>query len=143
MRLTTLLVASCLLLTNISLANDQPMPFPQETYDQYRCLAKGTGIIDPPYGCQFSFLVMYEANFNYLYFVFDYPLDPGQEDELDSYQNRFSLAWNIGHFELNGQNWSVVAMPITGEPRAMVGVFLGHLRKQSFVSDLRPLTLEL
>jgi hypothetical protein len=136
MRFTCLTVICILLLASYSLANKQPITPFQESEEQYQCLARGTGVIEPPYEEVFQFLLVYQPEPGYLHFTFDHPLDPDQQGELVEYEAKHDLIWSTCYFELEGQTWSVVTTTVTGEPQALARVFLDHLRRLRFISSL-------
>ncbi len=126
----------CLLLASYALANNQPSTLFQESEEQFECLNRGTGVIEPPYEELVQFLLVYQPESGYLHFVFDHPLDPDQEEALADYAAKNSLTWSVCYFELEGQTWSVITTSVAGEPQKFARVFLSHLRRLSFISSI-------
>jgi hypothetical protein len=142
MRFACLTVICILLLASYSLAKNQPTnPF-QESEEQFLCLVRGTGVIEPPYEEVVQFLLVYQPELDCLHFVFDHPLDPDQESELADYQAKHDLTWSVCYFELEGHTWSVITAPSTGEPQKLAGVFLSQLCHLSFISTISPFGTE-
>ncbi len=113
------------------LANHESViPDYQAFSDKYQNLARGRGIIGPPYQETFEYLLVFEPG--WLHFVFSHPLDPSQSQEVDEYRLKFHLDWNVCCLEIADQNWTVISMPIKGDAEFLSISFLGQLKQLTF-----------
>lgn len=129
-------VIACLfLLTNSVLASYEPTkPNYQTSGEEYQTLARGSGVIEPPYQETFEYLLVSEPG--WLHFVFSYPLDPGQAQEVEEYQDQFHLNWKVCGLEIAGQPWTAISMPVEDDNKNLITSFLQHLRRFSFFVSL-------
>lgn len=128
---TFFLLFSLFLLANSVFANHESVV---PTYDEldykYQNFARGKGIIGPPYQETFEYLLVFEPG--WLHFVFSHPLDPSQAFEVEAYQAKHHLNWNICCLEIAGQTWTAISMPVENNPRFLAVSFLNHIKKLSF-----------
>ncbi len=105
----------------------------QGTTCNYQTLARGNGVIGAPYQEDFEYLLILEPG--WLHFVFSHPLDPGQSQEVDDYQENLKLNWNICFLEIAGQDWTAISVPVSGDYKSLSVFFLKQLRQLTFFVD--------
>ena len=127
-------LAYLLLLSNLTLANYESIRLESYGIDKYQSLARGSGIIGPPYQEDFEYLLVFEPG--WLHFVFDYPLDPGQLEELDEYQASLHLNWIVSCLKINDQHWTSISVPVAKDSRSLSASFLQQLSQLTFFVDL-------
>lgn len=122
----------CLLVCpSFTLANYESYDFTyQNTVCKYQTLARGNGVIGAPYQEDFEYLLIFESG--WLHFVFSHPLDPGQNQEVNYYQESLKLDWNICFLEIAGQDWTAISVPVSGDYKLLSVSFLEQLRQLTF-----------
>lgn len=105
------------------------------SYNNVQCLTQGRGVISP-YQIDFVYLVLYEAP-DQVYLVFSYPLDPTQRQELADYQRKQKLSWDIRLLQIDDLYWTAIGLTVTSDIQTVTKSILDHLRRQSFIYNLR------
>ncbi len=105
------------------------------SHNNTQCLTWGKGVISP-YQIDFIYLVLYEAP-DQVYLVFSYPLDPTQRQELTDYQHKQKLNWDIRLLQIDDVCWTAIGLTTTSDTQTVTKSILDHLRRQSFIYNLR------
>jgi len=101
---------------------------------KYQNLARGKGMMGPPYQEIFQYLLVSEPG--WLHFVFSCPLDPSQSQEVAEYQNQLHLNWSVCGLEIADQPWTAISMPVVELTKTLIISFFQNLKQLSFFVNL-------